>query len=286
MLIDTHAHLDKLQLTSDLESVITRAIDAGVRCILTIGTGIESSRLAVALAEKFPPLYAVVGVHPTDLTEECQDFLGPLRELALHPKVAAIGETGLDYHHLPSKEAQLRILEASQLDHQSSERIDTTVLDKAYKSLQAKAFLQHLDLAAQLGHNVVVHQRDALEDTLQLLAPYSSQLRAVFHCFGGTIKQAHEIISGGHLISFTGMVTFKKAGSVRQTVTQVPYNTYMIETDCPYLTPVPYRGKQCEPAHVRIVAEAISQMRGESLAIVAQHTTNTAKAFFRLSGLI
>lgn len=254
-----------------------RAENAGVHCILAVGTGIESSRRAVALAERFPAIYAVVGVHPTQVGAECLNFLRPLRELAWHPKVAAIGETGLDYRQLLGKKTSAHVQEDSQLDSQSLEKIETC------KSIQGRAFLQHLDLATQLGHNVVIHQRDALEDTLRLLAPYSGRLRGVFHCFGGTIKQANEIISRGHFLSFTGMITFNKAEDIRHTVAKVPTNAYMIETDCPYLSPVPYRGKTCEPAYVRIVAETISQVRGESLSVVAAHTTATAKEFFRLN---
>ncbi|WP_062100587.1 TatD family hydrolase [Candidatus Xiphinematobacter sp. Idaho Grape] len=275
MLIDTHAHLNELEYTSDLEEVIARATDAGVQRILSIGTGLQSSLRAVSLAERFPSLYAVVGIHPTSVEEEEQDFLKPLQEIASHPKVVAIGETGLDFHCLPSKTT-------TPCRGQSSKEVDGTAADEAYKSLQAKVFLQHLDLATQLGLNVVIHQRDAWEDTWRLLTPYSGRLRGVFHCFGGTIEQASEIIAGGHLISFTGIVTFNNAETVRNTVAQVPHNAYMVETDCPFLAPVPFRGKRCEPAHVRTVAEAISRVRGESLSTIAQQTTATARTFFQL----
>ena len=275
MLIDTHAHLNKLEYTSDLETVIARATDVGVHRILSIGTGLQSSLQAVSLAERFPSLYAVVGVHPTSVKEEEKDFLKQIQEIALHPKVVAIGETGLDFHCLPSK---VRM----PCRGQPSKEVDGAAMDKAYKSLQAQVFLQHLDLAARLGLNVVIHQRDAWEDTWRLLAPYSGRLRAVFHCFGGTTEQASEIIAGGHLISFTGTVTFNNADIVRNTVAQVPHDAYMVETDCPFLAPVPFRGKRCEPAHVRIVAEAISRVRGESLSVIARQTTATARAFFRL----
>jgi TatD DNase family protein len=275
MLIDTHAHLNELEYTSDLETVIACATDVGVHRILSIGTGLQSSLQAVSLAERFPSLYAVVGVHPTSVEEEEKGFFKQLQEIALHPKVVAIGETGLDFHCLPSKAT-------TPCHGRSSKEVDGAAMDKAYKSLQAQVFLQHLDLAARLGLNVVIHQRDAWEDTWRLLTPYSGRLQGVFHCFGGTIEQASEIIAGGHLISFTGTVTFNNADTVRNTVAQVPHNAYMVETDCPFLAPVPFRGKRCEPAHVRIVAEAISRVRGESLSVIARQTTATARAFFRL----
>ncbi|QQY10078.1 MAG: TatD family hydrolase [Candidatus Xiphinematobacter sp.] len=275
MLIDTHAHLDELEYTLDLETVITRAADAGVHRVLSIGTGLRSSLQVVSLAERFPSLYAVVGVHPTNIEKEGGDFFEQLQEVALHPKVVAIGETGLDFHCLPSKSG-------APLRGRSSKEVDSAAVDRAYKSLQVRVFLQHLDLAAQLGLNVVIHQRDAWEDTWRLLARYSGRLQGVFHCFGGTIEQAREIITGGHLVSFTGMVTFNNAETVRNTAAQVPPDAYMVETDCPYLSPVPFRGKRCEPAYVRIVAEAISRVRRESLDAVARQTTATAKAFFRL----
>lgn len=276
MLIDTHAHLNELEYTADLETVITRATDVGVHCILNVGTGLQSSLRAVSIAERFPSLYAVVGVHPTNVEKEEKGFFRQLQKIALHPKVVAIGETGLDFHRLPSKTA------APFCGQSSKKEVDSAAMDEAYKSLQVQAFLQHLDLAARLGLNVVIHQRDAWEDTWRLLVLYSGRLRGVFHCFKGTIGQASEIVAGGHLISFTGMVTFSNAEAIRNTVSQVPHNAYMVETDCPFLAPAPFRGKRCEPAHVRVVAEAISRIRGEGLGVIAQQTTATARAFFRL----
>jgi TatD DNase family protein len=155
------------------------------------------------------------------------------------------------------------------------------IRDGAYKASQAEVFQQQLELAAELGLNVVIHERDAWEDTVELLRPYSGRLRAVFHCFGKSAEQAQELIALGHLVSFTGIVTFKNAHAVQQCAAQVPDAAFMVETDCPYLAPTPHRGKRCEPAHVRIVAEKIAALRGQSLANVAAQTTSTAEAFFR-----
>jgi len=281
-LIETHAHLDYGDFAPDLEAVITRAEEVGVRRIITIGTGIESSRRAVALAERFPNVFAVVGVHPTNVTEEGLDFLPALRELALHPKVVAIGETGIDYHHLPEELQPPKVAAVdSALLAQTSGDQERFIAEGAWKSAQADAFRMQLDLALELGLNVVIHQRDSWTDTLDVLSAYTGKLRGVFHCFGGSPQEAAEVASLGHLVSFTGIITFKNAGQVRETAATVPADGYMVETDCPYLAPVPHRGKRAEPAHTRLVAEKIAEVRGISLGEVAASTTRTAEAFFR-----
>lgn len=281
MIIDTHAHLDYPDFENDLDAVIGAASDAGVDRIITIGTGLESSRRAVALAERFANVHAVVGLHPTNVTEEPLGWLDGIRELAAHPKVAAIGETGLDYHRLPS-EGLSSSPAISALQAEMASDTEAAIVDGAYKAAQAEAFTAQLDLAAELGLNVVIHQRDAWIDTLDLLRPYTGKLRGVFHCFGNTHNQAREILELGHLVSFTGIVTFKNAALVRETVAAIPPDSFMVETDCPYLAPVPHRGKRCEPAHTRLVAEMIAQTRGITLEEVAATTTRTAEAFFKL----
>ncbi len=260
-LIETHAHLDYPDFAPDLEGVISRAAEAGVRRIITIGTGLESSRRAVALSERFSGVFAVVGIHPTNVEEEGLAFGPALRELALHPKVVAIGETGIDHHHLPEG------VEGEDLD--------------SWKGRQAEAFRIQLDLAAALGLNVVIHQRSAWEPTLDVLRNFTGKVRGVFHCFGGTPEEASEVAALGHLVSFTGIITFKNAEQVRLTAAAVPAEGYMVETDCPYLAPVPHRGKRAEPAHTRLVAEQIPEERGISLEEVAAATTRTAESFFR-----
>ncbi|HEY5742695.1 MAG TPA: TatD family hydrolase [Terrimicrobiaceae bacterium] len=284
MLIDTHAHLDYPDFAGDLDEVIQQATEAGVTRIITIGTGLESSRRAVGLAEKYPNVYAVVGVHPTNVHDEIEDFLPSLRNLAEHPKVAAIGETGLDYHHLPSGELESSPAIAA-LQADVSQDAEAAILDGAYKSAQVEAFRAQLDLAIALELNVVIHQRDAWDDTLEILKAYTGRVRGVFHCFGNRPDQATEVIAQGHLVSFTGIVTFKNAKLVRETAVTVPENSFMVETDCPYLAPVPYRGKRCEPAHTRLVAEQIARDRGVSLEDLAHLTTKTAEGFFRLRPL-
>lgn len=293
MLIETHAHLDYPDFAADFDDVLRRANEAGVTRIITIGTSIESSRRAVGLAAKYPNVFAVIGVHPTYVEEAGEDVITPLRELAKNRRVVAIGETGLDYHRLPSAELadkrktqvfphqELFQAVAKALQYSTEEEIEAGIHDGAYKSKQASLFEQQLDLAVELGLNVVIHQRDAWQDTLELMKPYTGKVRGVFHCFGGTLEQANEVIDLDHLVSFTGIVTFKNGATVRDVAAQIPLWKFMVETDCPYLAPVPFRGKRCEPAHTRIVAETIAGVRGISLEDVAEATTETAESFFQ-----
>jgi TatD DNase family protein len=286
MLIETHAHLDYPDFASDLDDVLRRATEAGVTRIITIGTSVESSRRAIDLAEKYSNIYAVIGVHPTYAEQAEEDVITPLRELAKSRRVAAIGETGLDYRHLPSveaaKEKNVQVF-ARAFQGEIEEEIEANIQDGAYKSRQASLFQQQLDLAAELGLNVVIHQRDAWDDTLEILKPYTEKLRGVFHCFGGSLEQANQVIDLDHLVSFTGIVTFKNGVAVRDVAAQIPLWKFMVETDCPYLAPVPFRGKRCEPAHTRIVADTIAAARGIPLEEIGEATTETAEKFFRLN---
>lgn len=283
-LIETHAHLDYQDFASDLEGVISRSTEAGVTRIITVGTGLESSRRAVALAERFPNVFAVIGIHPTNVTEEGLDFLPALSDMARHPKVVAIGETGIDYHHVPEELQSLKVAAVdSAFLAQTGGDQELLIAEGAWKSAQADAFRMQLDLAVELGLNVVIHQRNAWEDTLDILRVYTGRVRGVFHCFGGTPEEAAEVAALGHLVSFTGIITFKNAEQARTTASAVPANGYMVETDCPYLAPVPYRGKRAEPAHTRLVAEKIAEVRGIPLEEVAAATTRTAEGFFRFS---
>src|SRR5437870_2640079 len=295
MLIETHAHLDYPDFANDLDDVLRRATEAGVTRIITIGTSVESSRRAVDLAERYPNIFAVIGVHPTYAEESGEDVITPLRELAENPRVVAIGETGLDYHQLPSIELadkrktqrfphqELFQAVAKALQYSTEKEIEEGIHDGAYKSKQASLFEQQLDLAVELGLNVVIHQRDAWDDTLEIMRPYSGKLRGVFHCFGGTLEQANQVLDLGHLVSFTGIVTFKNGASVREVATKIPLWKFMVETDCPYLAPVPFRGKRCEPAYTRIVAETIAAAREVPLKEIAEATTETAEKFFRFN---
>ena len=287
MLTDTHAHLDFPEFEGQLDAVIARAREAGVHRIVTIGIDRASCRKSLAIAEKYDNVYAVVGLHPCNVLDEgAMDFLGELPALARHPRVVAIGETGMDYHHLPSRELAKRdkgVFGALQAG--TAEATQAEIADGAMKSAQVEAFRAQLDLAVELGRNVVIHQRDAWEDTLDILRPYTGKVCGVFHCFGGSPEAAAEIASMGHLVSFTGIVTFKNAALVQETAKSVASGGYMVETDCPYLAPVPFRGKTCEPAHVKFTAEKIAELRGEPLDKVSADTEHTAGVFFKFDRL-
>ncbi len=286
MLIETHAHLDYPDFAPDFDDVLARATEAGVTRIITIGTSVASSRRAVELAEKYPNVYAVIGVHPNAAEEVDDDVITPLRELAKSPRVAAIGETGLDYHYLPSvalaKERKTQVI-SNALQAETDDQIESGIHDGALKSKQASLFQQQLDLAVELKLNVVIHQRDAWDDTLEILREYGRQVSGVFHCFGGTKEQAQDVIAMGHLVSFTGIVTFKNGVAVRDVAASLGLGEFMVETDCPYLAPEPFRGKRCEPAHTRLVADSIAAARGISVEELAGATTKTAEEFFRLN---
>lgn len=286
MLTDTHAHLDFPEFEGQLDAVIERARDAGVHRIITIGVDRESCRKSLAIAERYDNVFAIVGLHPCSVLDEgAMDFLEELSTLARHPKVVAIGETGMDYHHLPSRDLGRRDKSEAVFDALlagTAESTEAEIADGAMKSAQAEAFKVQLDLAVELGLNVVIHQREAWQDTLEILRPYTGKLHGVFHCFGGSPEAASEIAAMGHLVSFTGIVTFKNATMVQETAQAVAADGYMVETDCPYLAPMPFRGKTCEPAHVKLTAEKIAQLRGESPALVAADTERTAAAFFKL----
>ena len=279
MLVDTHAHLDFPEFADDLDVILDRAREAGVERIVTIGTTLKSSRKAIECAEEYSEVYAVVGIHPGSVTEERDDFLPELEELAKHPKVVAIGETGLDYYHLPSKRRQREISETT-FGAASTESIEFEIRDEAEKAAQAVAFEQHLELAAATGKNVVIHQRDSWTDTINLLRTYSTRVRAVMHCFNGSIDQAREAVELGHFVSFTGIVTFKSAGDLRQVAASIPIDRIMVETDAPYLAPEPHRGKRCEPAFVREIAKVMASIRGLTFESFAAQTTRTAGVFF------
>jgi TatD DNase family protein len=260
---DTHAHLDYPDFTADLPQAIERAQTAGIAKIISIGIDLESSQRAIRLSEQYPGVFAAVGWHPGNATEAPEDLRPALRELARHPKVVAIGETGLDYHHLPSAKPE-----------------GTAADDERYKQKQAAIFHQQLEVAAEFGLNCVVHQRDCLADTLAQLLPFADRVRGVFHCFVDNPDAMRRIVALGSLVSFTGIVTFKNAQSVRDTVSATPLNQLMLETDCPYLAPMPFRGKRCEPAHVKEIAAVVAQVKGCSLDELNTATCATAETFF------
>jgi TatD DNase family protein len=280
-LIDTHAHLDYSDFDPDRAQVLSGASAVGVHEIISIGTNLDSSAKAVELASHFPNIWAAVGVHPTEAHTVNENFIDRLRELASSPRVVAIGEIGLDYHTLPStqKENKPQDVFAATVSVDPN-TLTTQIADDDYKNQQAIIFRQQLDLAVELNLNAVIHQRDSWDDTIEILNDYTGNLRCVFHCFGGTVEQAQQLFSMGHIVSFTGIVTFKNAKDVQKTAAAVPLGHFLVETDCPYLAPVPHRGKRCEPAYVRLVAEQIAKLRNSTVEEIAEATTTTARRFF------
>ena len=284
MLIDTHAHLDFPEFAEDLDHVLLRAKEAGVERIITIGTTLQSSRKAIQLAERYSQIYASVGIHPNSASQEREDFLSELEEMAKHPKVVAIGETGLDYHRLPSKQEDAEVSQAT-FGAATFGTMETEIHDEAEKAAQSTAFEQHLELAAAAGKSVVIHQRDAWEDTIEVLRKYSTRVRAVIHCFNARLAQAQEVVDLGHFVSFAGIVTFENDSEVREAAKSVPIERIMVETDAPYFAPAPNRTKCCEPAFLRETAAFIANLRGMSLAAFAAQSTQNAQGFFGLNTL-
>jgi len=186
-----------------------------------------------------------------------------LRELAQHPKVVALGETGLDYYRLPSRKPEF-----------------TQGDDLAYKARQADLFRQHLEVAADVGLNCVIHQRDSIEETIKMIEPFAGKVCGVFHCFASDAATMQRILSLGSLISFTGILTFKNGQNIRDTMVATPLDQFMLETDSPFLAPVPYRGKRCEPAYVKEISAIAAQVKGCSLEELSAATCATAERFF------
>jgi TatD DNase family protein len=258
---DTHAHVGFPDFSADLPAVVERAAAAGIEKIIVIGTDQESSARAVSLAEQFPQVYAAVGWHPTHVGDAPPDVRPGLRALANHPKVVAIGETGLDYH---------RRGRATETEEQFAR----------YKERQAEIFHQQLDLAAELRLNCIIHQRDSFVDTIAQLRPWAGKTRGVFHCFSEPLPALQEVLDLGALVSYTGIITFKNGQNARDALAATPMGRFMLETDCPFLAPVPFRGKRCEPAYVREIAAQAAEVKKCSLEELSAATTAIAHAFF------
>jgi len=253
VLIDSHAHIYYRDFVVDFDEMLQRAADAGVGAILVVGTDIESSRESVALAEKYPQLYASVGIHPHDagrVTEACYDVI---RTLALSsPKVVAIGEIGLDFYR-----------------------------DRSPRDQQEIVFRRLLRLAAELDKPVIMHDRDAHDRMLTILREESVR-RGVLHCFSGDAAMAAEAISMGLYISIPGTVTYPSNEALRDVVRAVSIDRMLVETDCPYLTPLPHRGKRNEPSYVRLAAEKVAVVKGLTLDDVARITTKNVADLFAI----
>lgn len=251
-LIDTHAHLDFDKLYNNLDEVIERARKKGVEKIINIGITVSSSQKSIEIAKNYEDIYAVIGIHPHDAKNAPENYLKELEKMAREEEVVALGEMGLDYFK-----------------------------DFSPRDVQMKVFKEQLSLAKDLNMPVVIHDRDAHDESIKAIKDING-LRGVFHCFSGDWKVAREVLDLGFYISFPGTITFKKAQKLREVAKKMPHDRIMVETDCPFLAPEPFRGKTNEPAYVRLVAEAVAEERGISLEDLGEITTNNAISFFGL----
>lgn len=254
MLFDTHVHLNADQFKEDVDLVIERAIENGVEKLVVVGFDEETIVGAIELAESYDCIYAAVGWHPVDAIDMTEKHLQWLEELASHPKVVALGEMGLDYYW-----------------------------DKSPKEVQKEVFRKQLQLAKKVNLPVIIHNRDAHDDIVKILKEEkASTVGGIMHCFSGSLEIAKECLRMNFYISFGGPVTFKNAKRPKEVAIEIPLDRILIETDCPYLAPHPYRGKRNEPALVKLVAEEIATLKGSSYEHVAQVTTDNAKKIFNI----
>lgn len=254
MLFDTHAHIDDNRFEGETEEVILRAKEQDVSLIVNVGYDLLHARQSIALAEKNDFIYASVGLHPHDAKEGDEVFWEEIYKLARHPKVVAIGEIGLDYYY-----------------------------DHSPRDVQKEVFRRQIGVAEELQLPIIIHNRDAHQDTLTIVREEkASQVGGVFHAYSGSWEMAQEVLDLGLYISVGGPVTFKNARKIVEVVEKAPLESLLIETDCPYLTPHPYRGKRNEPAYVRFVAEKIAEIKNISFEEVASTTKENGMRLFKI----
>ncbi|MCX5779718.1 MAG: TatD family hydrolase [Firmicutes bacterium] len=254
MLFDTHAHLQDRKMRSDLDNLLQRAAAAGVEKITCVGYDLPSSQEAVNIARKYKQVYAAVGVHPHDARTLTPEMLRKLWELARDPRVVAIGEIGLDYYR-----------------------------DLSPRELQKQAFIDQIQLAQEIGKPIIIHDREANQDVMDIIKKYKAGKNGgIMHCYSGNLPLAVEAIKEGFYISFAGPLTYKNARRSHEVAAKLPMDRLLIETDCPYLTPEPLRGKLNEPAHIHYVAEKMAELRGQHPDEIAYLTGRNARAVYRI----
>ncbi|MFC0274253.1 TatD family hydrolase [Metabacillus herbersteinensis] len=255
MLFDTHAHLNALQYEDDLQEVILRAQHEGVSKIVVVGFDRETIERAMDLIEEYSFIYAAIGWHPVDAIDMTDEDLAWIKELASHPKVVAVGEMGLDYYW-----------------------------DKSPKEVQQEVFRKQIALAKELKLPIIIHNRDATADVVEILAEEgASEVGGIMHCFTGSLEVAEQCMKMNFYISFGGPVTFKNAKKPKEVAMEIPMDRLLIETDCPYLTPHPFRGKRNEPSYVKYVAEQLAELKGVTFDEIAQITSDNAHKLFGIS---
>ena len=252
MLFDTHAHLNDPAFDNDREEVLLSLHDAGVGGVLNVGCCLDSSRDCVAMAEKYPFVYASVGSHPDSAAEVNDEVLEAYRILARHPKVKAIGEIGLDYYY-----------------------------EDPAREIQQRAFRMQMALAKELDMPVIIHERDAHDDGMRIVKEFKG-VTGVFHCYSGSAEMARQLVNMGWYIGFTGVLTFKNARKAVETAQQIPLERIVLETDCPFMAPEPFRGKRNDPRYLYRMAERLAELRGLTVEEVRAITTENAKRLYRI----
>lgn len=255
MLFDTHVHLNAEQYEDDLQEVINRALEKGVQNMVVVGFDEPTIKKAIQIAETYDFIYASVGWHPVDAIDMTDEHLAWIEELAQHPKVVALGEMGLDYHW-----------------------------DKSPKEVQKDVFRRQIRLARKVNLPIIIHNRDATEDVVTILKEeHVEEVGGIMHCFTGSIEVAKQCMDMNMYISFGGPVTFKNAKKPKEVAAELPLDKLLIETDCPYLTPHPFRGKRNEPGYVSYIAEQIAELKGITYEELADITTANAKKLFGIN---
>ncbi|WP_436884908.1 TatD family hydrolase [Bacillus velezensis] len=255
MLFDTHAHLNAEQFDTDLEEVIARAKAEKVERIVVVGFDKPTITRAMELIEEYDFIYAAIGWHPVDAIDMTEEDLSWIKELSSHEKVVAIGEMGLDYHW-----------------------------DKSPKDVQKEVFRKQIALAKAVNLPIIIHNRDATEDVVTILKEEGAEeVGGIMHCFTGSAEVARQCMDMNFYISFGGPVTFKNAKKPKEVAKEIPNDRLLIETDCPFLTPHPFRGKRNEPSYVKYVAEQLAELKGLTYEEIASITTENAKRLFRMN---
>ena len=253
MYFDTHAHYCDKRFNDDRDELLMSMPGNGISLILNSGSSLKSSKFSLELADKYPFVYASVGVHPHDAKSMTDDTVAELEKLLSFPKAVAVGEMGLDYHY-----------------------------DFSPRDVQRKRFREQLDLARHLGKPVIIHERESLRDTLDIVSEYKD-LTGVFHCFSGSWETAKTILDMGWYLSFTGVITFKNARRVLEVLAKMPADRIMLETDCPYLSPDPMRGRRNSSLYLSYIAEKVAEARGMTVDEVAALTMENGKRFFGIA---
>ena len=253
MIFETHAHYDDERFEEDRDALITSMPGRGVGTIINVGASIESTKTTLALSEKYPFVYAAVGVHPSDISGLNEETFAWLKEQTKKEKVAAVGEIGLDYYW----------------DNESHE-------------LQKLWFIRQLELARELGMPVIIHSRDAAADTLEIMKEYARGLQGVIHCFSYSVEMAREYVKMGYYIGVGGVVTFKNSRKLKEVVEEIPLESLLLETDCPYLAPVPNRGKRNSSLNLVYVAKQIAELKQVSYEEVVEQTEKNARRLYNI----